>query len=66
MEVWLNDWKCFNADEMVAVPQLDTPVKGLALVMISFTALMRRGICKCMEIIEKSTIHNIILFQYEI
>ena len=31
MEVWLNDWKYFNTDEMVTVPQLDTPVKGLAL-----------------------------------
>lgn len=31
MEVWLNDWKYFNTDEMVTVPQLDTPVQGLAL-----------------------------------
>lgn len=31
MEVWLNDWKYFNTDEMVSVPQLDTPVLGLAL-----------------------------------
>ncbi len=31
MEVWLNDWKYFNTNEMVTVPQLDTPVQGLAL-----------------------------------
>ena len=31
MEVWQNDWKYFNTDEMVTVPQLDTPVQGLAL-----------------------------------
>ena len=31
MEVWQNDWKYFCTDEMVTVPQLDTPVKGLAL-----------------------------------
>lgn len=31
MEVWLNDWKYFNTDEMVRVPQLDRPVQGLAL-----------------------------------
>ena len=31
MEVWLNDWKYFNTDEMVTVPQLETPVQGLAL-----------------------------------
>ncbi len=31
MEVWLNDWAYFNTEEMVKVPQLDDPVKGLAL-----------------------------------
>ncbi len=31
MEVWQNDWKYFNTDEMIAVPQLDTPVQGLLL-----------------------------------
>lgn len=31
MEVWLNDWKYFNTDKMVTVPQLDTPVQGLSL-----------------------------------
>ncbi|MEQ6120445.1 amidohydrolase family protein [Reichenbachiella sp. MALMAid0571] len=31
MEVWMNDWKYFNTEEMVTVPQLDNPVKGLAL-----------------------------------
>ncbi|MCF6296999.1 MAG: amidohydrolase family protein [Flavobacteriaceae bacterium] len=31
MEVWQNDWKYFNTDEMVTVPQLDTPVQGLTL-----------------------------------
>ncbi|MEZ4810698.1 MAG: amidohydrolase family protein [Allomuricauda sp.] len=30
-EVWENDWRYFNTDEMVTVPQLDTPVQGLAL-----------------------------------
>ena len=31
MEVWMNDWKYFNTDETFMVPQLDTPVQGLAL-----------------------------------
>lgn len=31
MAVWQNDWKYFNTDEMVTVPQLDTPVQGIAL-----------------------------------
>lgn len=31
MDTWLNDWKYFNTDEMVTVPQLDEPVQGLAL-----------------------------------
>ncbi len=31
METWMNDWKYFNTDEMVSVPQLDEPVQGLAL-----------------------------------
>ena len=30
-QVWENDWRYFNTDEMVSVPQLDTPVQGLAL-----------------------------------
>ncbi|MFC4221271.1 amidohydrolase family protein [Flagellimonas marina] len=30
-EVWENDWKYFNTDQMISVPQLDTPVQGLAL-----------------------------------
>ena len=28
---WLRDWKYFNTDEMVQVPELDDPVQGLAL-----------------------------------
>jgi predicted TIM-barrel fold metal-dependent hydrolase len=28
---WLADWKYFNTDEMVSVPELDEPVQGLAL-----------------------------------
>jgi len=28
---WLADWKYFNTDQMVSVPELDEPVKGLAL-----------------------------------
>jgi predicted TIM-barrel fold metal-dependent hydrolase len=31
MEVWQNDWKYFNTDEMVTVSQLQTPVQGIAL-----------------------------------
>ena len=31
METWLNDWRYFNTDEMVMVPQLDDPVQGLLL-----------------------------------
>lgn len=31
MEVWLNDWKYLNADQMVTVPQLDYQVQDLAL-----------------------------------
>lgn len=31
MDTWLNDWKYFNTNEMVTVPQLDEPVQGLAL-----------------------------------
>jgi len=31
METWLNDWKYFNTDEMVQVPQLEDPVRGLSL-----------------------------------
>ena len=31
MEVWQSDWKYFNTDEMITVPQLDKPVQGLAL-----------------------------------
>lgn len=30
-EVWFNDWKYFNTDETFTVPQLDSPVQGLAL-----------------------------------
>lgn len=28
---WLRDWRYFNTDEMVEVPELDEPVQGLAL-----------------------------------
>lgn len=28
---WLRDWKYFNTDEMIEVPELDKPVRGLAL-----------------------------------
>jgi predicted TIM-barrel fold metal-dependent hydrolase len=28
---WLRDWKYFNTDEMIQVPELDEPVRGLAL-----------------------------------
>lgn len=28
---WLRDWRYFNTDEMVTVPELDSPVQGLAL-----------------------------------
>ena len=28
---WLRDWKYFNTDEMITVPELDEPVQGLAL-----------------------------------
>ena len=31
MEAWVNDWKYFNTNEQFMVPQLDTPVQGLAL-----------------------------------
>ncbi len=31
MKVWLNDWEYFITDNMITVPQLDTPVMGLAL-----------------------------------
>ncbi len=31
LTVWRNDWKYFNTDKMVTVPQLSTPVQGLAL-----------------------------------
>lgn len=30
-EQWLRDWRYFNTDEMVKVPDLDEPVQGLAL-----------------------------------
>ncbi len=30
-EQWLRDWRYFNTDEMVRVPELDEPVQGLAL-----------------------------------
>jgi len=30
-EVWLRDWKYFNTTELVSVPELDDPVKGLGL-----------------------------------
>ena len=30
-ERWLRDWKYFNTDEMIKVPELDEPVQGLAL-----------------------------------
>ena len=28
---WLRDWKYFNTDEMISVPELDEPVRGLKL-----------------------------------
>lgn len=28
---WLRDWRYFNTDEMIRVPELDEPVQGLAL-----------------------------------
>lgn len=28
---WLRDWKYFNTNEMITVPELDNPVRGLAL-----------------------------------
>jgi len=28
---WLRDWRYFTTDEMIEVPELDTPVQGLAL-----------------------------------
>lgn len=31
LQTWINDWRYFNTDEMVDVPQLEDPVKGLAL-----------------------------------
>jgi len=30
-ERWLLDWKYFNTDELITVPELDTPVQGLEL-----------------------------------
>ncbi len=30
-ERWLRDWRYFNTDEMIDVPELDDPVQGLAL-----------------------------------
>ena len=30
-ERWVRDWKYFTTDEMIEVPELDEPVKGLAL-----------------------------------
>jgi hypothetical protein len=31
LETWKNDWRYFNTNEMVSVPQLDDPVQGIAL-----------------------------------
>jgi len=31
MKIWLKEWEYFNTDNIVTVPQLDTPVKGLKL-----------------------------------
>jgi len=28
---WLRDWKYFNTDETIKIPELDQPVYGLAL-----------------------------------
>ena len=31
LETWTNDWRYFNTNEMVDVPQLEAPVQGLSL-----------------------------------
>ena len=31
MDTWLNDWRYFNTDEEMTVPQLNHPVQGLKL-----------------------------------
>ena len=30
-ERWILEWKYFNTDEKISVPELDLPVRGLAL-----------------------------------
>lgn len=42
-EKWLRDWKFFNTDQMVEVPELSDPVQGLALPKVVVEKIYRKN-----------------------